>query len=84
MKDFTADFWIALFLPKATPAPIVRRLNAATVEAMNTPSVQERFNAVSAFMVAPERRSPEYLQAFVEREIEKYAGPIKAAGLAGG
>ncbi len=51
---------------------------------MNTPSVQDRFNAVSAFMVAPERRSPEYLQAFVEREIEKYAGPIKAAGLAGG
>ena len=84
LKDFTADFWIGLFLPKGTPAPIVQRLNAATVAAMNTPSVQERFNSVSAYMVEPERRSPEYLQAFVEREIEKYAGPIKAAGLAGG
>ncbi len=84
VTDFTADFWIALFLPKGTPVPIVRRLNAAAVEAMNTPSVQERFNAVSAYMVGPERRSSEYLRTFVEREIEKYAGPIKAAGLAGG
>jgi hypothetical protein len=32
-------------------------------------------------LVAPERRSPEYLQKFVEGEIEKWAGPIKAAGI---
>ena len=51
---------------------------------MDTPAVQKRFDAISAFIAAPERRSPEYLQGFVEREIEKYAGPIKAAGLAGG
>jgi len=84
LKDFTADFWIALFLPRGTPAPIVRKLNAATIAAMDSPSVRERFRAVSALIAAPERRSPEYLQTFVGREIEKYAGPIKAAGLAGG
>ena len=32
-------------------------------------------------VVAPERRSPEYLQKFVESEIEKWAGPIKAANI---
>jgi len=32
-------------------------------------------------VVAPWRRSPEYLQKFVESEIEKWAGPIKAAGI---
>jgi hypothetical protein len=32
-------------------------------------------------LVASERRSPEYLQKFVEREIEKWAAPIKAAGI---
>ena len=29
-------------------------------------------------MVAPERRSPDYLQKFVESEIAKWAVPIKA------
>jgi hypothetical protein len=28
--------------------------------------------------VAPERRSPEYLQKFIESEIAKWAGPIRA------
>ena len=32
-------------------------------------------------MNAPERRSSDYLQKFVESEIEKWAGPIKAAGV---
>jgi hypothetical protein len=32
-------------------------------------------------LVPAERRSPEYLQKFVEREIEKWAAPIKAAGI---
>ena len=36
---------------------------------------------VGATVPAPERRSPEYLQKFVENEIAKWAGPIKAAGV---
>jgi len=34
-------------------------------------------------VVAPERRSPDYLAGFVAREIEKWAGPIKASGVSG-
>ncbi len=50
---------------------------------MNTPSVQSRLNDIGATVVAPERRTPEYLQKFVENEIAKWAGPIKAAGIVG-
>jgi len=32
-------------------------------------------------VVAPERRSPEYLQKFLVSEIEKWAVPIKTAGV---
>jgi hypothetical protein len=32
-------------------------------------------------VVAPERRTPAYLQAFVASEIEKWAAPIKASGV---
>jgi tripartite-type tricarboxylate transporter receptor subunit TctC len=80
LKDFEAYTWNAFFMPKGTPDAIVRRLNAATVEALNTPIVQQRLNDIGATLVAPERRSPDYLGKFVASEIEKWAGPIKASG----
>jgi tripartite-type tricarboxylate transporter receptor subunit TctC len=81
LADFAATNWAGLFLPKDTPAPIIVKLHDATVAAMETPSVQAQMKKVGADLVAPERRSPAYLQKFVETEIEKWAGPIKASGL---
>jgi tripartite-type tricarboxylate transporter receptor subunit TctC len=81
-KDFDADFWTAFFLPKGTPAAIVQRLNAATIAAMNAPAVRQRMTELGAELVAPERRSPEYLQKFVISQIEKWAGAIKSSGVA--
>jgi hypothetical protein len=43
--------------------------------------VQQRLAALAATAVAPEHRSPEYLQKFAASEIEKWAVPIKAAGV---
>jgi hypothetical protein len=34
-----------------------------------------------SILVAPERRSPEYLQKFIQSEIEKWAALIKAANI---
>jgi tripartite-type tricarboxylate transporter receptor subunit TctC len=81
LADFEALTWAGFFLPKGTPAPIVTKLNAAINEAMNTPAVQERMHELGVTLVAPERRSPDYLGKFVVSEIEKWAGPIKAAGI---
>jgi len=81
LSNFEASTWNAFFLPKGTPAAIVHKLNAATVAAMETPSVQRRLRDIGATIVEPGRRSPDYLQTFVVREIEKWAGPIKAGGL---
>jgi tripartite-type tricarboxylate transporter receptor subunit TctC len=83
LTNFEAYIWYALFLPKGTPQPIVQKLHAAAVQAMETPLVQERLDRAGATVPTPDRRSPEYLQTFVESEIAKWAGPIKAAGLAG-
>jgi tripartite-type tricarboxylate transporter receptor subunit TctC len=69
------------FLPKGAPAAIVRKLNDATVAAMEMPAVQARLKQLGANIVAPERRSPEYLKEFVAAEIEKWTGPIKTAGV---
>jgi tripartite-type tricarboxylate transporter receptor subunit TctC len=81
LKGFDAIIWYALFLPRDTPAAIVQKLNAAVVATMNTPAVQERMKQIGADLVAPQRRSPEYLGKLVESEIAKWAGPIKASGV---
>jgi tripartite-type tricarboxylate transporter receptor subunit TctC len=81
LTDFEAITWNAFFLPKGTPPAIVKRLNDAVAGAMDTPSVKARMHELGVTLVAPERRSPEYLQKFVEAEIAKWAGPIRAAGI---
>jgi tripartite-type tricarboxylate transporter receptor subunit TctC len=81
LTDFEADTWYAIFLPKGTPAAIIQKLHDATVATMNTPDVQAKLEELGIEVVATERRSPEYLANFVVREIEKWAGPIKAAGV---
>ena len=81
LKDFDASTWFGFFVPRHTPAPVIQKLHDATVEAMDTPSVQERLKEAGVMPVAPERRSPDYLQKFVASEIEKNAAPLKAAGI---
>ncbi|MFL6949130.1 MAG: Bug family tripartite tricarboxylate transporter substrate binding protein [Xanthobacteraceae bacterium] len=80
LNDFEASNWSGLFLPKGAPVDVLQALHAATVGALETPSVQERFKELGATVVAPDRRSPEYLQRFVADEVEKWAVPIKASG----
>jgi tripartite-type tricarboxylate transporter receptor subunit TctC len=81
LTDFEAYSWNAVFLPRGTPAAIVRKLNDAIVRTMEMPSVQERMKGIGADLPTSARRSPEYLQKFVESEIEKWAGPIKTLGV---
>ena len=81
LADFDVPSWYALFLPAGTPADIVRRLNGATVAALNAPSVQQRLKEIGSDLVAPERMSPEYLGKFVAAEIDRWARVIKASGI---
>ena len=73
--------WYGLFLPKGAPEPIVRRLSSAAGAAMDTPSVRERIETLGINMIAPERRTPEFLDRFLPAEIAKWAIPIRASGL---
>jgi tripartite-type tricarboxylate transporter receptor subunit TctC len=81
LTDFDAATWQGFFMPKATPVGIVQKLHDATIAVMNVHTVQERLRKTGYDRVAPERRSPEYLKKFVEREIEKWAPVLRAAGV---
>jgi tripartite-type tricarboxylate transporter receptor subunit TctC len=80
LADFDTSSWHGMFFPAGTPDAIVRRLNAALGETLDTAAVRERLEALGATVVVAERRSPGYLASFLAREIEKWAPSIKAAG----
>lgn len=79
--DAEAYSWNAVFLPKGAPEDIVKKLNAAAVEAMNTPAFRDRLASVGVQVVSADRRTPEYLAGFVKSEIQKWEAPIKASGV---
>ena len=81
LTDFDAYTWNAVFLPKGTPAALVDKLNQSIRKVMDNPAFRERLHTLGLIVVAPDRRSPEYLQKFIVREIDKWAAPIKASGV---
>jgi tripartite-type tricarboxylate transporter receptor subunit TctC len=81
LVDFDVVTWNAFFLPKGAPSQVVKKLNDATSQAIDTPAIKSRLHELGVTVVALERRSPEYLTKFVVDEIVRWAGPIKANGL---
>ena len=81
LRNFEASTWNAMFASKGTPEPIVRKLYEATVQAMTMAPVPQRLRELGMSPAAPDRRSPDYLARFVQSEIDKWAVPIKAAGI---
>jgi len=81
LTDFDSYFWSGFFLPKDTPAAVVRKLHDAAVATLDTPAVQERLKVVGVTAVAADRRSPDYLKKFLDAEIDKWAGLIRASGV---
>ena len=79
--DALAYTWNALYLPKAAPDAVVKKLNAAMVEAMNTPAVKDRLQSLGAMVVSADRATPAYLGKFTADEIKKWEAPIKASGV---
>ena len=83
LAQFDCGAWSAVVLPPRAPEAIVRKLNKAAGETIDTPSVRDRLAAVGVTVIPPERRSPDYLAKYIPSEIEKWAGPIKASGVQG-
>jgi tripartite-type tricarboxylate transporter receptor subunit TctC len=79
--DVQAYTWNAIFLPKGAPDAVVKKLNAAMVEAMHNPTVKDRLQGFGAQVASDDRATPDYLGKFVKSEIEKWAAPIKASGV---
>jgi len=81
LKGIDCGAWGAFSFPKGTPKAIVQKLATATSGALDTPAVQERFKTLGVTNIAPNRRSPEYVDQFVKTEVERWGSAIKASGV---
>jgi tripartite-type tricarboxylate transporter receptor subunit TctC len=72
--DFTPHTWTGLFLPAATPQPIIQRLHADYASAVRAPEVQTRFSELGAETVM---NSPADFTAYLRRESERLGKLIR-------
>jgi tripartite-type tricarboxylate transporter receptor subunit TctC len=81
LTGFDASGWYALFAPKGTPDAVVRRLNEAMSDALDSASVKERLTKLGNTVVPPPQRTAQYFVPFLQAEIKKWTGPMQATGL---
>ena len=80
LKGVESSAWNAFFLPKGAPDPIVRKLNKAMSDALDDPTMRKRLEDLGVEIVAPERRTPEYLAKLVPEEIARWAATPGISG----
>jgi tripartite-type tricarboxylate transporter receptor subunit TctC len=81
LPGFYLSSWNGIWAPKGTPHEIVAKLNAAVAEALNDPTVRQRFVDLGQVIPPSDQLTPEALGAYQRAEIQKWWPIIKAAGI---
>ena len=78
VKGFNLDAWAGLVAPAGTPAAIVKKLNTALREVIDSPDVQARFKNVGFEGFSS---SPEELAAFMKVQLGVWEKMVKDADI---
>jgi tripartite-type tricarboxylate transporter receptor subunit TctC len=81
LPGFYISVWHGLWSSKGTPKDVVRRLNAAAVDALADPTVRERLTELGQELPASGQQTPEALGTYQKAEIDKWWPIIRAAGI---
>ena len=79
LPGYVVTTWYGLFAPGTTPAPIVARLHAEMVKAMQQPDVRGKLEGIGAD--GSVSRSPAEFAALVRADTVRYAKIVKDIGL---
>jgi tripartite-type tricarboxylate transporter receptor subunit TctC len=77
LPGFEAITWHGVVVPRATPAPLVERLNADILQALRSRDLRERLESLGAELVPG---SPQDFADYIAREIPKWAKVVKDSG----
>ncbi|GAB3662000.1 tripartite tricarboxylate transporter substrate binding protein [Ramlibacter alkalitolerans] len=78
MPGFETGAWQGIMVPAATPKPVVERLNAAVVKALQSPDVRAKLAVQGA---EPLGSTPAEYGAYVKKELARWAKVVKASGV---
>jgi tripartite-type tricarboxylate transporter receptor subunit TctC len=81
LPGFYFSFWHAMWAPKGTPKPIIAKLNAAVVAALEDADTRKKLLDLAQEIYPRAQQTPEALYAFQKGEVEKWWPIIKAAGI---
>lgn len=79
VPGYESTIWIGIMAPAGTPKLIVDKLNAEINKVLKNPEVLAAWDKQGA---APLVMTPAEFDAYLRKDIEKWAGVVKAAGLA--
>ena len=78
VPGYESTIWLGIMAPAGTPKPIVDKLNAEINKAINRPDVKAAWDKQGAVPLA---MSPSEFDAFLRKDIEKWAKVVKSAGI---
>ena len=78
LANFDISSWFGIFLPKATPRPVVDELNKQIKALLERDDIKKQVATMGA---RTDWGTPEQYSAFVEAETKKFAGIIEKEGL---
>ncbi len=78
LKDFEVDLWYGILAPAGTPADVAARYNATVNDILKSPEVVEKLAKQGLSVVGG---TPERFAEFIAKDIAKWQGVVKEAGL---
>lgn len=78
VTGYEAISWFALFMPIATQRDIVTRTSEEVARAVKSAEVRERLAGLG---IDPVGSTPEYMAKYLQEEITKWGGVVKATGM---
>ena len=78
LKPFDVSTWFGVFLPAATPGPVIAAFNAQMKSWLDDPKTKERFTQMAGF---PAYGTPAEFDKFVTSQIALWKGVIDKEGL---
>ena len=78
VPGYESTIWLGIMAPAGTPKAIVDKLNAEINKAINRPDVKAAWDKQGA---VPMAMSPAEFDAFLRKDIDKWAKVVKSAGI---
>lgn len=78
VPSFEVVGWMAIFMPKGTPAPVVQRINEQVNKAQKNPELRKTMEGASVTLL---EKTPEQTARYVKDEYDRWGKVIRAANI---